>query len=377
MESIGTLAGGIAHDFNNSLSGIIGGAELLRYEEITDVQRREYIDLILTAADRAGELTRKLLAFSRKGTTVINSLNIIITLSDTVSILRRTIDKNVSINEDFRVESAWVEGDGALLQSAFLNLGINAGHAMPDGGNLTFSLDTVELNSDYCDLSTFEITPGTFIEISVSDTGQGIAPEIIPRIFEPFFTTKEQGKGTGLGLAAVYATMRDHNGAITVYSEIGKGTVFHVYLPLSKSQSKQLKSEPVVPHGTGTILLVDDELLVQTTASTILSKLGYDVIVAENGRRGIELYNEHRAEIKLVILDMIMPVMGGRDAFSNIHALDPSLPIIISSGFSRETDHDSLRQQGVSGFLRKPFHRLELAEMIARLLVSSDQKPSA
>jgi PAS domain S-box-containing protein len=368
MESIGTLAGGIAHDFNNTLSGIIGGAELLRYHDTTEQERRKHTDLILSAAEKASDLTRKLLTFSRKGTAVTKPLDLIPVLNDTAAILCRTIDKKVTISEDYRIKSAWIEGDGALIQNVFLNLGINAGHAMPDGGRLIFSVETVELNSKYCELSTFEITPGTFIEVTVSDTGHGISPENLPRIFEPFFTTKEQGKGTGLGLSAVYGTIQDHHGAITVYSEVGKGTVFHVYLPLSKEHEEFQGTEPVVPLGYGTILLIDDDELVQTVASTMLSKLGYEVLSAENGKKGVEIFLEHQKQIRLVILDMIMPVMGGREAFATIHGLDSSVPVIISSGFSANEDIEALRQLGVSGFLRKPFHRAELAEMISKLL---------
>lgn len=368
MESIGTLAGGIAHDFNNTLAGIIGGAELLRDNDVTDQQHNHYVDLILTSAEKASVLTRKLLAFSRKGTTVIKPIDIIPILSDTVSILQHTIDKKVSISEDFHIKSAWIEGDGSLLQNAFLNLGINAGHAMPQGGHLIFSVEAVELNSRYCELSTFDISAGTFVEITISDTGHGMPPEVMSRIFEPFFTTKEHDMGTGLGLSAVYGTVAQHHGAITVYSEVGKGTVFHVYLPMSNLLVNQLVSEPIAPQGSGTILLIDDEELVQATASTILSKLGYRVITAENGKRGIELYKEHREEISLVILDMIMPVMGGIETFMSIRSMDPSLPVIVSSGFSREEDQEALSQLGVSGFLRKPFHRVELAEMISKML---------
>jgi len=372
MESIGTLAGGIAHDFNNSLSGIIGGAELLQDENLPADLRRKYLDLILSAAERAGELTRKLLTFSRKDTTLKKPLDIVTVLSDTVAILRHTIDKRIVVEKQFQLESAFVTGDGAFLQNVFMNLGINASHAMPDGGRIVFSLSTVELTNDYCENSPFELSPGTYVEISVRDNGHGMAPEVIARIFEPFFTTKEPGKGTGLGLAAVYGTIQDHHGAITVYSEIGQGTVFHVYLPFSGQQQDQQVEEQVIPHGSGTILLVDDEELVQTVALTILTKLGYKVLLAENGKNGIEIYKEFREEIRLVILDMIMPVMGGRETFLAIHKLNPLLPVVISSGFSREDDLDSLQKLGVSGFLRKPFHRVELAEIVAKMMVYDD-----
>lgn len=370
MESIGTLAGGIAHDFNNNLSGIIGGAELLRYHDTTPEERQKHADLILAAAEKASDLTRKLLTFSRKGTAVAKPLDLIPILSDTIEILHRTIDKKVSVTGDYRIKSAWIEGDGALLQNVFLNLGINAGHAMPDGGQLIFSIDTVELNSTYSSLSAFKIIPGTYIEITARDTGHGIAPEIISRIFEPFFTTKELGKGTGLGLSAVYGTIRDHHGAITVYSEVGKGTVFNVYLPMSSKYETHQHLETPLPQGSGTILLIDDEEMVQTVTSTLLSKLGYTVLIAENGIRGIEMFLEHHKEIRLVILDIIMPIKGGRETFKKLQELSPSLPVIISSGFSTSEDLEALHQMGVSCFLRKPFHRVELAEMISKLLSS-------
>lgn len=368
MESIGTLAGGIAHDFNNNLSGIIGGAELLRYHDTTTEERHKHADLILAAAEKASDLTRKLLTFSRKGTAVAKPLDLIPILSDTIEILHHTIDKRVSITEDYHIKSAWIKGDGALLQNVFLNLGINAGHAMPDGGQLIFSIDTVELDSTYCSLSAFKITPGTYIEITARDTGHGIAPEIISRIFEPFFTTQEQGKGTGLGLSSVYGTIRDHHGAITVYSEVDKGTVFNVYLPISSKHDECQHFEKLLPQGIGTILLIDDEEMVQTVTSTLLSKLGYTVLIAGNGKCGIEMFLEHQKEIRLVILDIIMPIMGGRETFEKLHELSPSLPVIISSGFSTSKDLEALHQMGVSGFLRKPFHRTELAEMISKLL---------
>jgi PAS domain S-box-containing protein len=370
MESIGTLAGGIAHDFNNSLAGIIGAAELLRDLDITDEQRQKYINLILTAADRAGELTKKLLTFSRKGETMRKPVDIATVINDTITILCRTIDKKVAITSEFLTHNTWVIGDDALLQNVFLNLGINAGHAMPGGGSLVFTIDTTELSEEYCELSPFDLTSGKFLVITVTDSGHGMTSEVMPRIFEPFFTTKEPGKGTGLGLAAVYGTIQDHHGAITVSSTVGKGTAFYVYLPLSTKPTAWLGAQPQAPVGSGTILLIDDEDLVRITGSAILTRLGYTILTAENGRHGLTVYKDHCKEIRLVIIDMIMPVLGGRETFREVHGIDPSLPIIISSGFSGDADIEALRKQGVAGYIHKPFHRLELAEMVARLLLA-------
>ncbi len=368
MESIGRLAGGIAHDFNNSLSGIVGGADILRDDGLSAEQRHTYVNLILKAAERAGDLTKKLLAFSRKADKVNKPVDIAAVISDTVAMLRRTIEKKITINSKFLTASTWVMGDSALLQNVFLNLGINAGHAMPEGGSLSFTVDTVELSEEYCSVSAFEITSGKYLEISVSDTGSGMAPEVLSRLFEPFFTTKEPGKGTGLGLAAVYGTIQDHRGAITVSSEVGRGTVFCIHLPSSASAPEQAKPEPQAPRGSGTILLIDDEDLVRTTASMILSQLGYKILAAENGRRGLSLYHEHCSEIRLVIIDMVMPVMGGRETFEALHEKDPALPVIITTGFSGEKDLQALLGKGVAGILHKPFRKLEIAEMAAKFM---------
>ena len=368
MESIGTLAGGIAHDFNNSLTGIVGGADILRDDSLTVELRHQYVNLILKAADRAGELTKKLLAFSRKGDKATKPVDIVAVINDTIAILRRTIDKKIVIGSQFPTGSIWVMGDNALLQNVFLNLGINAAHAMPEGGSLTFTLDTVELSEEYCKLSPFDITSGKYLDVSVIDTGCGMKPEVLSRLFEPFFTTKGPGKGTGLGLAAVYGTIQDHYGAITVYSEVDHGTVFHVYFPFSEFPQQQSPPESPAPHGSGTILLIDDEEIVRTTTSAILSRLGYKIFAAENGQAGLTLYKEHRTEIRLVILDMIMPVMSGRETFEALHQNDPTLPIIISTGFSGEKDLQALLGKGVTGIIHKPFRRLELAEMVANML---------
>jgi signal transduction histidine kinase len=368
MESIGTLAGGIAHDFNNSLAGIVGGAYILQDDSLPAEQRREYVNLILKAAQRAGELTKKLLAFSRKTDKVTKPVDVTTIINDTITMLHRTIDKKIAIGSKFLAGNTWVMGDYTLLQNVFLNLGINAGHAMPDGGTLDFIVDTVVLTEDYCRLSPFKITCGNYLKISVTDTGCGIPPEILSRIFEPFFTTKEPGKGTGLGLAAVYGTIQDHNGAIGVVSEVNRGTTFDIFLPLSEMPALQPLEEPPPPRGSGTILIIDDEEMIRTTLSVLLTRLGYKILTAENGHSGLSLYKTHCSEIRLVLLDMIMPTMAGRETFKVLQEIDPTLPIIVITGFSGEKDLQSLLGKGVAGVIHKPFRELELAQMIAKFL---------
>jgi PAS domain S-box-containing protein len=230
MDAIGQLAGGIAHDFNNMLSGVIGAAELLQGLVPSTGKATKFINMILSASDRASDLAGKLLAFSRLenvGSTAIDMSKVV---NDTVLLLQNTIDKRIEVTSELiSGDKCNVVGDDSQLQSVFLNLGINASHAMPDGGVLRYRSEIIELDSIYCDISPFKLSPGTYVDVEVSDTGKGISEEDIVHIFEPFFTTKEQGKGTGLGLAAAFGTVQQHNGAITVKSELGKGTTFHFF----------------------------------------------------------------------------------------------------------------------------------------------------
>ena len=367
MEAVGQLAGGVAHDFNNTLTAIINAAELLRQDQLSK-QGWKLVDLILLAAERAGQLTRKLLAFSRKSAKSSSPVDVAAIVNDTAAILRRTIDKRIEILVASRASSAWVVGDDALLQNAFMNMGINAGHAMPEGGTLTFQLENVALDEAYRRLSPFALEPGDYLEIAIKDTGHGMSPEIQRRVFEPFFTTKEQGMGTGLGLSAVYGTIQEHHGAITVYSEPSQGSVFHVYLPLAAEARVSAPDELPIEHGSGTLLVIDDDELIRITAKAMLEELGYTVLMAENGRMGLELLAARKDEIQLVILDMIMPVMGGRETFNRIQELDGTIPVIICSGFSKEGELSGLKCGEPAGFLHKPFRRAELAATVAEAL---------
>ncbi|MDD3147798.1 MAG: ABC transporter substrate-binding protein [Candidatus Riflebacteria bacterium] len=368
LEALGQLAGGIAHDFNNSLTGIIGAAELIKTSKSFPAELTDYVQMILKAAERAGNLTKKLLTFSRKGDKVSTAVNVAAIVNDAFSILRSTIDKNIEIAIEQSAVKTFVVGDDALLQNCLLNLGINASHAMSEGGLLTISLQNFTLDANYCAASPFDLKPGEYLDIGVRDTGSGMPPEIQSRIFEPFFSTKGQGKGTGLGLAAVYGTVREHGGAITVFSEVGKGSVFHIYLPVCESPDQTLTASDQPPTGTGTILLIDDEELIRITAESILKELGYTVLQASNGLQGLKIFADNPGRVDLVILDMIMPVMGGRETFAKLREISTTVPIIISSGFAKEEDILALKSQNISGFLQKPFRRLQLAEAVFKAL---------
>lgn len=376
MEAVGQLAGGVAHDFNNALTGIMSAAELLRSDEVTPAQRLTFTDMILVAAERAGGLTRKLLAFSRKAEKSNAPVEVDAIVNDTVAILGRTLDKRIRIAVENKAAGTTVVGDDALLQNAFLNMGINAGHAMPEGGVLTFRLEDIHLDEAYCACSPFTLEPGPFLMVSVEDTGCGMPPDVLRRIFEPFFTTRRQGEGTGLGLSAVYGTVQDHRGAIQVYSEQGRGTVFHVYLPLATAEKALPAAEVPLEHGEGTILLVDDEELIRLTGKAILERLGYTVLTAEDGEAGLARFEARKADIRLVILDMIMPVMGGREILRIIRGTGAQVPVIICSGFSREGELDEMRREGAFTFLPKPFRQASLAAAVAEAIRSGDLPPA-
>ena len=278
LDAVGQLAGGIAHDFNNMLCGIIGSAELLLCKIGDNENYRKFLAMILESAGRASDLASNLLAFSRRtapGSTVVDVHQCV---NDAVAILKSTIDKRINIEIKFCGEKALVVGDPSQLQSVFLNMGINASHAMPEGGDLSFTTEVVALSEEYCTASAFEIAPDNYISIRVRDTGCGIDKKDLQRIFEPFYTTKEKGKGTGLGLSAAYGTIKQHHGEIVVESMLGKGTCFKVSLPLTNQEMVIQKAPGLPMRGTGKILLVDDEPVMLTTGSSILSEFGYEVI---------------------------------------------------------------------------------------------------
>ncbi len=368
MESIGQLAGGVAHDFNNMLAGIFSAAQLLQRAPDMDEQNLRYIGIILEASERAGELTRKLLDFGRKTDIQKSVLDFSQVLSSTRALLERTIDKKIKISVMEQAVNTVIEGDASSLQNAIINLAVNASHAMPEGGTLSFLTRNVAFDSRYCELSPFPINPGDFIELEVSDTGTGIPDFMMEKIFDPFFTTKKAGKGTGLGLTSVYTTVKNHNGDIRVYSEVGRGTSFHIHLPCSKKTVTSFEDRNREHTGSGTILLIDDEAFIRQTSQPLLESMGYKVLTAENGAQGIEIYTEKKKIIDLVITDMIMPEMNGHEVFYQLQKVDRNVKVILSSGFSRSEDLRELQQHGLKGFIQKPFDRNTLGFLLHEVL---------
>ncbi|HNX58330.1 MAG TPA: response regulator, partial [Spirochaetota bacterium] len=285
-----------------------------------------------------------------------------------IMLLKRSIDKKVEIIENLTAERHSITGDPSLIQNAFLNIGLNANDAMPDGGKMIFATAVVHLDDEFIRKYP-SVTRGEYIEIQISDTGTGIAKDIISRIFDPFFTTKPVGKGTGLGLSAVYGAVTLHKGAIAVYSEEEVGTVFKIYLPLEDRIAGAADDETrVVKHGKGRILVIDDESIIRNTAFGMLSMLGYDVVLAEDGVQGIEIYKREHDRIDLVLLDMVMPKMNGKETFEGLISVKPSVKVVFSSGFSPEGTFGDMRDRGAKGFIPKPYRIADLAKVISDVM---------
>jgi PAS domain S-box-containing protein len=369
MDAIGQLAGGVAHDFNNMLGGIMGAAELLEDYLVDDPQAEKLHRMIMSSSERAAALTGKLLAFARKEPDDSGVVDMHKAINDTIGLLQRTLSRQIELNVDLSAPESQVVGNISQLQNSILNLGINASHAMPDGGTIFISTRAVNLEAEYCEASLFELKPGPYLEVEVRDTGRGIAPEVLPHIFEPFFTTKKTGQGTGLGLSVAYGTIRRHHGSITVRSEPDAGTAFTILLPLSKETVTQIEAPPEESvSGHGRILVADDESVVRFALSSVLEKLGYEVTLAENGKQALDIYRQDPHSFDLVILDMIMPEMNGRECFHALRKLNPEVRVVISSGFSREADMQELNACGLNGYIRKPYRSAALSQLVANVI---------
>jgi PAS domain S-box-containing protein len=367
LDAIGQLAGGVAHDFNNMLAGILGSTELLKMSLNDKEKSLEYLKMIIDSAKHAADLTKKLLLFSRKSSKDSVVFDLHMAIEGSIDLLQHSLDKKTRIHSSLQADSVTVRGDFVQLQSALLNLGINADHAMPQGGDLYFSSENIELSEDFCRSSAFEIQAGTFIKIDVRDTGTGIDQYDMERIFEPFFTTKRLGDGTGLGLSVVYGAIQQHSGAVSVESELEKGTVFTMFLPVCTEILENQVSEIKAIRGKGCILVIDDEPIIRNISKATLENLGYSVLIAKDGLQGIDVYKQNQEEIDLVLMDMIMPRMNGKECFKNLKAYDPDIKVIIASGYAN-VEAEELNTMGFAGFLSKPYDRATLSEMLAKVL---------
>ncbi|HEX3135781.1 MAG TPA: ATP-binding protein [Planctomycetota bacterium] len=367
LESLGQLAGGIAHDFNNMLAGIMGAAELLERQVELAKRPRKLLGTILTTCERAAGLTRKLLSFARKGQPQRQPLDVHQVVHDTLGMLEASLDKRIELSASLSAERTGIIGDPADLQNALLNLAFNARDAMPTGGRLTFTTRLCDVGQAEVPGLITPLSPGLYLELSVNDTGSGIPASVLPRIFEPFFTTKAVGKGTGLGLAAVYGTVLDHGGSLRVDSQEGKGTSFVLYFPIAGEGSAITRAVQVVAHPNnqrGVVLLVDDEDLVRSVALAFLEEMGWEVIEAGDGQCALDLYRANQERIDIVMLDMEMPGRRGIDLLREMKQMNPGVIAILCSGYVRDGSVDQLIAEGFRAQLSKPYRMAELERVL-------------
>ena len=370
LEAIGQLASGVAHDFNNCLTGISGYAEMIQMK-LNEIHPdlASYAKKIVSSSMKAAVLTRQLLTFARKSRLNVIPMDTHDSIREVFSILSHTVNRLIKLNISLEATNSIINADRSQIENALLNLCVNARDAMPEGGVLTISTLNRSITSDCLTEIQAGVMPGDYVEISVSDTGTGISEGNIKRIFEPFFTTKEIGKGTGLGLASVYGTVKQHNGYIDLHSELGKGTKFKVLLPLIKDKEDELQaSEERRITGEGKILVIDDDEAVRTSESGILSALGYTVIALEDGKKGVEWYEQNWKDIDLVIIDMIMPEISGLECFRRMKTINPDIRAIIASGYGKPSEKELMNAKGVAGFLAKPFLMNELSQVVSIVL---------
>jgi signal transduction histidine kinase/CheY-like chemotaxis protein len=369
MEAIGTLAGGIAHDFNNLLQVVVGFSGLMIANPSLPDQFKRSIKSINKAALSGADLVSRLLTFARKTETWPTPLNLNDKIIQISELLDRSISKMIQIELRLSKSPALIDADASQIEQIIMNLAVNAGHAMPEGGKLVIETQAVNLDRAYC-LIHAEATPGPHILLSLSDTGHGIDKKTMERIFEPFFTTKSHGTGTGLGLAMVYGIVKQHGGHTTCHSEPGVGATFKIYFPSIDSEVKPEKMKDlVIPKGgTETILLVDDDDSVRDVAEEMLLEYGYRVITASNGREALQIYSSERENISLVILDLFMPEMGGKECLRALLRMDPKVRVLLVSGFTQNGEIRDALDSGARGFIGKPVDIPQFLEKIRKII---------
>ena len=366
FEAIGTLAGGIAHDFNNLLTGILGQASLTSYELPPTHSLQKRLSDIVTYTQNATDLTNQLLGFARGGKYEVKPVDVNEVLVQSSAMFSRT-KKELTIHTKLTDPPPVVEADQRQIEQVLLNLYINAWQAMPDGGELYLETKVVTLHESDCE--PYHTKPGTFVMISVADTGIGMEQATTERIFDPFFTTKEKGRGTGLGLASAYGIIKNHQGIINVSSRIGEGSTFTIYLPQSeKKVITESTDRKNLAQGNESVLLVDDEEMVIDIGKDMLEMLGYRVLTASSGQEAISFVEDPSYDIDLVILDLIMPGLDGGKTFRSIHDLDPTIPVILSSGYSRSGKAEEIMKQGCKAFIQKPYNYTKLSTVVRNVL---------
>ena len=369
VEAIGRLAGGIAHDLNNLLVPILGYGEILLNDFSPDDPKHKFLKQIVNTSLRARELVRQLLAFSRKQTLEYRTLDLNKIIGEFKELLRRTIREDIEVNIILEQDACFIRADIGQIEQVIMNLAVNAQDAMPKGGKLTLETSIVELDEQYAK-SHPDVQPGSYVMLAVSDTGCGMDEKICRQIFEPFFSTKGE-HGTGMGLATVYGIVKQHEGNIWVYSEPGKGTTFKIYLPVSSENSLETgipEKPPEDLNGSETILLVEDNKNVRELAHTILKRLGYTVLMEESGAKALELLALQKNPVHLLLTDVVMPGMNGKELFVKAAKKCPGLKVLYMSGYTGDViAHRGVLDEGTA-FIQKPFSIKALATKVREVL---------
>jgi PAS domain S-box-containing protein len=371
MKAVGQLAGGVAHDFNNLLQAMLGYAEISLERTGEDYELRDDIHQIIDAANKASELVGQLLAFGRRQVLSLDVLDLDGVIDDFTKMVGRIIGEHITFKFLTGPGIKTVCADRGQIEQIIMNLCVNGRDAMPEGGELMIKSETQVIDDNFCVLHTWA-KPGAYVVLSISDSGIGMDEETQQRIFEPFFTSKKEGEGTGLGLSTVYGIVRQHDGMIRVESELGKGTTFNIYLPKSESRptEPQAKTGDAVLGGNEVILLAEDDDFVRNASQRILESAGYTVLSAHNGDEALDLFRRREAEVDMAVLDVVMPVLGGRAALEGIRRIRPDVPVLFASGYSSSDIHtDFILDKGMQ-LIRKPYRRKEFLKKIREMLDS-------
>ncbi len=371
MEAVGTLAGGVAHDFNNLLMGIQGRTSLMLLETDPIHPHFEHLKEIENYVKRAAKLTKQLLGFARGGKYVVKPTDVNDLIEKSSQMFGRT-KKEITIYKKYHDQIWTVEIDRSQIEQVLLNIFVNAWQAMPAGGDLYIQTKNEILDENLA--GAYGVRPGKYVAISITDTGIGMDGKTLKRVFDPFFTTKDKERGTGLGLASAYGIIQNHDGMIIPESEKGRGATFHIYLPATeKLVIDEQKDDQKILVGTETILLVDDEEMIIDVGAQVLKKLGYEVLTARDGKEAIEVYQQNRQKVAMIILDLIMPEMGGGETYDRLKEIDPKVKVLLSSGYSLDGQATEILNRGCNGFLQKPFSIRDLSQKLRQIIVRKDR----
>ena len=367
MEAVGTLAGGVAHDFNNLLMGIQGRTSLMLLETDPIQPQFDHLKEIENYIKRATKLTKQLLGFARGGKYEVKPTDINDLIEKSSQMFGRT-KKEITIYKKYYDRIWTVEIDQSQIDQVLLNIFVNAWQAMPEGGDLFIQTKNEILDERFAE--AYGVRPGKYVAISITDTGIGMNRKTLKRVFDPFFTTKDKERGTGLGLASAYGIIKNHEGIIIAESAWGQGATFHIYLPASdKPVINRGQDDQKILTGSGTILLVDDEEMIIDVGAQVLKKLGYEVLTARHGKEAVAVYQQNSQRIAIVILDLIMPEMGGGETYDRLKEIDPDVKVLLSSGYSLDGQATEILNRGCDGFIQKPFSLKDLSQKLRKIIL--------